>query len=195
MARQNQNNKKNKLSPKSLVFWGSILLVTIAFFVVIVIKWVDSSKVVTSYDRMEQLISEEIFQQYDRTVVGKYEYYVFVYGSSEEENYASDVNDLEEHICDYLTYVNRNDDAIKLYGFDIDNAANEHKIGSSSRLTEDNFAKWCVSRSDVPSLIKVTVNVTQNSSGTNSADVVIDYAFTNVQSIKTELDNIVNPKE
>lgn len=192
MARTNKNNKNDKLTLKSGIFWGAILLVTIAFFVVIVLKWVDSSKVVTSYDRMEELVGEEIFQQFDRTKVGTYEYYVFVYGSNEEEDYATDVNDLEEHICEYLTYVNRNKDAIKLYGFDIDNALNEGKVGSSSKLGENNYALWRVAKSDVPSLLKITVNVSQNSSGTNSANVTINYYHSNVQAIKTELDGILN---
>lgn len=194
MARSNKNNKKNELTVKSGIFWGAILLITLAFLVIVVVKWVDSSKIVTSYNRMEELIGEEIFQQYDRTVTGEYEYYVFVYGTNDEEDYANDVNDLEEHICDYLTYVNRNDDAIKLYGFDIDNALNESKVSSSSNLGENNFALWKVSKSDVPALLKITVNVSQNNSGTNSAKVEIDYVLTDSQSIKTELDNIVNPK-
>lgn len=191
MARTNKSNKNNKLTLKSGIFWGTILLVTLAFFVVVVFKWVDSSKVVTSYDRMETLVGEEIFQQFDKTKTGTYEYYVFVYGSSKDEEYTTDVNQLEEHVCNYLTFVNRNSDAVKLYGFDIDDAQNEEKVSSSSNLSNTNYQLWKVSKNDVPCLLKITVIVTMGENGENKSNLEIDYVFNNVQSIKTELNNTI----
>lgn len=162
MNRKN-SKKNNQLTPKAAIFWGSILLITLAFFIGIGIKWVQSSQVITSYKGMMQLEGEELFRQYDKTKDGVYTYYVFVYDSDSEAECATAVEDLEEHICNYLTFVKKNKNAegiIPLYGLNLDRAANNVFLSSTSEnITTANHSVFRVLSSSLPLLIKVQIKV------------------------------------
>lgn len=182
MNRKN-NRKKEQMTGKAKIFWGSIFLITLAFFVVIAIKWVSSSQVITDYSGMEHLEGEELFKQADKTKDGKYTYYVLVYGSASNESYSEDVSALEEHVANYLNFVKKNknkEGVLPLYGFDLDNSNNEDRLSSTTEnIQTANYQVFKVKADSLPILLKVEITVAAGKTTTENK-----YQYTDSNAIK-----------
>ena len=124
-----KNNKKREVSAKTFVFWG-IMAAIVVFLLTLLIIRIAQKKNITSYDRVDELVGQEIFTQEEDT------YFVLVY------DYASDeaMEDFDKTMFAYLTYRRDNknadkDGAYKLYKFDITNKVNATCLGDNSDLS------------------------------------------------------------
>lgn len=155
------NNKKQKVSTKVIMFWSAIILVTVAFFIVMAVKWYSASKVATEIDDITHLSGSEVFKQGAEGDT----YFVFFYSSDPESKGYSTYKGLVDNMCEYVNFINNyegNEKTFKLYAYNVNTPANEGVVGSTSLLYTPNYSLFKVSDSDLPVIIKYEVVKSDN---------------------------------
>lgn len=148
--------KKNKPSYKVILFWSIISLLTLIFIAFVVVKFIDNQREVNKLDELNNLTGQQIFDKEGT-------YYVFVYskvGVTESKLELDKLEDLEEAILNYLTYVKRNSDKNKMYGMIVDGYENYSCLVEGSSLDtsvvgKTNFADLRIHKADLPILLKI----------------------------------------
>lgn len=113
-SRNLKNNKKNKISAKTYVFWGAVMtavLVLIIFFIVSAVQRKD----IRSFESLDYVEREGIFNQQES------EYYVLFYDYAGEKH----MEEFDNVVLKYMQYVRNNKKATKLYGADLDDYSNK----------------------------------------------------------------------
>lgn len=128
-SKQLKSNKKRELSAKSFVFWG-IMAAIVVFLLTLLIIRIAQKKDITSYDKVDALVGQEVFTQKDES------YFVLAYDYKKDEA----MEDFDKTVFHYLTFVRDNSNAsktgaYKLYKFDTTNKVNATCIGEESDLT------------------------------------------------------------
>lgn len=128
-SKQLKTNKRKEISAKTFVFWG-IMAAIVVFLITLLIIRIAQKKDITSYDKVDALVGQEIFSQDEDS------YFVLVYDYKGEEA----MEDFDKTIFHYLTYRRDNksadkDGAYKLYKFDITNKVNATCISDDSNLS------------------------------------------------------------
>ncbi len=109
-----KNNKKNKISAKTYIFWGCVMtavVVLIIFFVVSAVQRKD----VKNFDSLEYVERSGIFNQKEN------EYYVLFYDYAGEKR----MEEFDNVVLKYMQYVRNSSKATKLYGADLDEFSNK----------------------------------------------------------------------
>lgn len=172
-------NRKNNMNYKAITFWSIISLLTIAFIIVIIVQFANRTlRPVENFDDI-QLFGDMMYEKEEET------YFVYIYGSDDNEN--DDVKELEEHILNYLTFVKRNsknEEATKLYVFNVDAQTNARYIDSSKTstlATAKSINELNIVANDVPTLLVMkNGSVFQPVKGLNE---IKDYLLTKIESI------------
>lgn len=113
-SRSLKNNKKNKISAKTFVFWGCIAALIITLIVMFVVA-LSKNKDVKSFDSLVYVEREGIFNQNES------EYYVLFYDFEDEKH----MEEFNHVVLNYMKYVKNTSKATKLYGADLDNYSNK----------------------------------------------------------------------
>lgn len=113
-SRSLKNNKKNKISAKTFVFWGVVAALIIALIVAFIVANA-KSKDIRSFDSLEYVEREGIFNQKEK------EYYVLFYDYAG----AKHMEEFDNVVLKYMQYVRNSSKATKLYGADLDEYSNK----------------------------------------------------------------------
>ena len=113
-SRSLKNNKKKKISAKTFVFWGCIAALIITLIVMFIVA-VSKTKDVKSFDSLEYVEREGIFNQKES------EYYVLFYDFAGEKR----MEEFDNVVLKYMQYVRNTSKSTKLYGADLDNYSNK----------------------------------------------------------------------
>ncbi|MDD3170908.1 MAG: hypothetical protein PHO86_01155 [Bacilli bacterium] len=144
--------KTNSTSYKTIIFWGVIAILTLAFVVTIVIRFI-GSRTINSYDSIDHVVGDEIFEKKEET------YLVYLYSSDDE--YSEAVDAMEEIIFNYVTFQGRNDsdaDVYKMYAADLSNPENAKSVvyeSTTNVLSVDDFDSLKVSDKSIPVLLVI----------------------------------------
>jgi hypothetical protein len=97
---------KKTVNYKNIIFWGVIGLITLAFIIAVIVRFI-GSRTVNNYDSIDHLVGEEIFEQTEET------YIVYLYSS--DSQYEEAVGAMDEIIFNYVTFQKRNSDDADVY--------------------------------------------------------------------------------
>lgn len=118
--------KKKSLSPKVIVFWSFIGLITVVLLTILIVKVVQEVPI-NSYASVEKIKGYDMFSKDDDT------YYVLFYDfENKEENESFD-----KGMFKYLEYTRNNKlkkDVYTLYGMDSDEFANKPCLGNNNNI-------------------------------------------------------------
>lgn len=120
----NRKMKKSKYSYKSFIFWGLIAAVTVAFFVAVVIGFINNHKI-SKYESIDHVIGQQAYQQEGT-------YFVLIYDSTVQNP------DIDENVFNYASFANankKNEAVYKIYCFDIRNTENKKCLASDNNIT------------------------------------------------------------
>lgn|GEM_PF-638705 len=147
--------KKSQISLKMIMFWSTIALLTLAFLVFVVVKFVEANQEVHQMDDLTNLTADQIF---DRQGI----YYIYAYskvGVTEGLAELDKAADLEETILTYLTFVKRNSDANKMYGMIVESYENASCLiegdVNTSVLNKTTFSGLRIHKDDLPILMRI----------------------------------------
>jgi hypothetical protein len=148
--------KKSQTSLKMIMFWSTIALLTLAFMVFVVVKFVEANQEVHQMDDLTNLTADQIF---DREGT----YYIYAYskvGVTEGLAELDKAEDLEETILTYLTYVRRNSDANKMFGMIVESYENascliDGDLVNTSVLNKTTFSGLKIHKEDLPILMRI----------------------------------------
>jgi len=148
--------KKSQTSLKMIMFWSTIALLTLAFMVFVVVKFVEANQEVHQMDDLTNLTADQIF---DREGT----YYIYAYskvGVTEGLAELDKAEDLEETILTYLTYVRRNSDANKMFGMIVESYENASCLIDgdgvyTSVLNKTTFSGLRIHKEDLPILMRI----------------------------------------
>ena len=113
-SRNLKSNKKKKISAKTFAFWGCIAAAVIILIVIFVVASLQN-KDVRSFDSLEYVEREGIFNQDEK------EYYVLFYDYAGEKR----MEEFDNVVLKYMQYVRNNSKAVKIYGADLDEYSNK----------------------------------------------------------------------
>lgn len=143
---------------KSILFWGIIGLITLAFIIAVIVKFVQS-RTVDSYDSLSQLEGEELFEASE----GKY--IVFVYNSEKEE--AATNNEFDQTVFNYITFAKRNssnENVLAIFGFDVTKPENNKVVISDNGgkiekvINVEEIKDLLIKEGNVPALLVIKDN-------------------------------------
>lgn len=143
---------KKSVNYKNIIFWGVIGLITLAFIVTVVVRFI-GSRTVNNYDSIDHVIGEQIFDQKEET------YIVYLY--STDSTYEEAVKAMDEVIFNYVTFQKRNSDdadVYKLYAADLTNPENAKAVvfeSETNMLVADKFSSLKVSDKSIPVIIVI----------------------------------------
>ncbi len=148
--------KKSQTSLKMIMFWSTIALLTLAFMVFVVVKFVEANQEVHQMDDLTNLTADQIF---DREGT----YYIYAYskvGVTEGLAELDKAGDLEETILTYLTFVRRNSDANKMFGMIVESYENASCLIDgdgvyTSVLNKTTFSGLRIHKEDLPILMRI----------------------------------------
>jgi hypothetical protein len=172
--------KKYQPSFKVVIFWSLVGLLTLAFMVFVIVKFVESSNRVSAMDDLSNLSSQQIFEKPGS-------YYVYAYsrvGVTEGKLELDKAEDLEETLLTYMTFVKRNSSAKKIFGMNVDSYENNSCLidGDSvytSVINKTAFSGLRIHRGDVPILMRME-------------DGKVSAAFLTESEIREELQTAMN---
>ncbi|HNZ50446.1 MAG TPA: hypothetical protein PLW60_02945 [Bacilli bacterium] len=149
--------KKFQANYKTIVFWSLVALLTLAFIVFVVVKFVESSKRANSLDELTNLSSQQIFEKQGT-------YYVYAYsrvGVTVDKLELEKSDALEETIITYLTFAKRHASANRMYGMNVDSYENNSCLIDGAGvytnvMNKTSFAGLRIHKGDVPILMKIT---------------------------------------
>ena len=113
-SRSLKNNKKNKISAKTFIFWGCVVAAVVVLMIVFIVS-ASKNKVINSFDSMNYVEREGIFNQQES------EYYVLFYDYAGEKR----MEEFDNVVLKYMQYVRNNSKAVKIYGADLDEYSNK----------------------------------------------------------------------
>ncbi len=143
---------KKSVNYKNIIFWGVIGLITLAFIVAVVVRFI-GSRTVNNYDSIDHVVGEEIFEKTEET------YIVYLYSS--DSQYEEAVSAMDEIIFNYVTFQKRNSDdadVYKLYAADLADPENAKAVvfeSETNMLVTDQFSSLKVSDKSIPVIIVV----------------------------------------
>ena len=121
----NSFSKKNSMNYKAITFWTIVGLLTLSFIIYVVVKFTERTlRPVENFDKV-QVYGNDMYE------IKEDKYFVYIYGANNNKN--DKVNELEEHILNYLTFIKRNskeEKAINLYTFNVDAISNARYLSS-----------------------------------------------------------------
>lgn len=113
-SRALKNNKKNKISAKTFIFWGCVVAAVVVLMIVFIVS-ASKNKVIKNFDSMDYVEREGIFNQEEK------EYYVLFYDYAGEKR----MEEFDNVVLKYMQYVRNNSKAVKIYGADLDEYSNK----------------------------------------------------------------------
>ena len=143
---------KTTVNYKNIIFWGVIGLITLAFIIAVIVRFI-GSRTVNNYDSIDHLVGEEIFEQTEET------YIVYLYSS--DSQYEEAVGAMDEIIFNYVTFQKRNSDdadVYKLYAVDLADPENAKAVvfeSETNMLVGSQFSTLKVSDKSIPVLIVI----------------------------------------
>ena len=125
-----KNNKKNKISKKTYIFWGSVASIVLFLIVSLVIFAVRNQSIV-NYDGLDYLEGQEFFQQEEDS------YLILFYDFKYEKEFESFDNDFYSYLEYYRDHKGK-EGVLKVYGADCTTTVNKTIVVDNESDTKIN---------------------------------------------------------
>ena len=131
MAKILKSNKKNKITKKSIIFWGSVAAAVVILIIACIITALNNRSII-NYEKLlkdDSVVGQEIFTQEEKS-------YIVLFYNFE---YEKEMEAFDADVYTYLEYYRNNsskENALKLYAADCDEYSNKIcLVTESSNIT------------------------------------------------------------